>query len=149
MKIVQAATAVSLAFALGGCATVLRGTKQDLSLQSTPPGATATLTTGETCVTPCELHLPRKLGFEVTFELEGYAPTTAHVSSQWSRGGTQTFIIGNIIAGGAIGMGVDASNGATRDLTPNPVTVTLQPVGSTPVVAEAAPMTEAVAAAAQ
>ena len=34
---------------------------------------------------------------------------------------------GNIIAGGLIGMGVDAATGAATDHKPNPVIVTLQP----------------------
>lgn len=94
------------------------------------------MSTGQSCVTPCELRLPRKQDFTVTFNLEGYQSGGANVRSGWSRGGTQTFIIGNIIIGGLIGMGVDASNGATRDLFPNPLEVTLVP--NAPAVADAA-----------
>lgn len=34
---------------------------------------------------------------------------------------------GNLLLGGAIGMGVDAGTGAYRSLYPNPVSVTLEP----------------------
>lgn len=127
MKLSTTLSLLALALAVSGCATVLRGTKQDFSIKSTPAGATATLSTGQSCVTPCELHLRRKDAFEVTFTLPGYQSQTAQVQSGWSDGGTKTFIIGNVIAGGLIGMGVDAANGSTRDLFPNPLDVTLVP----------------------
>ncbi len=128
MKMIQALSVAALAMTVGGCATILRGTEQDFTIVSTPPGATAKLSTGETCVTPCDLRLPRKQGFDVSFTMDGYESGAAHIASGWSSGGTQTFIIGNIILGGLIGMGVDASNGSTRDLYPNPLEVTLVPV---------------------
>jgi hypothetical protein len=128
MNIGRIAAVMALGIAAAGCATIIRGTKQEFAIVSQPPSATATLSTGQTCITPCNLKLPRKDAFDVTLTLDGYEPATAHVNSGWSRGGTQTFVVGNIIAGGLIGMGVDASNGATRDLTPNPVSVTLTPI---------------------
>ena len=39
---------------------------------------------------------------------------------------------GNVLVGGIIGVGVDAASGAALDLTPNPVVVTLQPLGEQP-----------------
>jgi hypothetical protein len=117
----------ALLVATAGCATVIRGTQQDFTIETTPAGAQATLSTGQSCVTPCTLRLPRKQDFDVTFAMEGYDGGTAHVTSGWSRGGTTTFVVGNIILGGLIGMGVDAANGATRDLWPNPLQATLVP----------------------
>jgi hypothetical protein len=38
---------------------------------------------------------------------------------------------GNVLAGGLIGMGVDAATGAATDHKPNPVIVTLQPKSAT------------------
>jgi hypothetical protein len=38
---------------------------------------------------------------------------------------------GNVLAGGLVGMGVDAVTGAAQDHKPNPVIVTLQPVRPT------------------
>jgi hypothetical protein len=125
MKIAKTLSVLTLAVAASGCATVIRGTKQDFHIETDPPGATATLSTGQTCTTPCTLRLPRKEAFDVTFSMDGYQEGTAHVTSGWSRAGTQTFVVGNIILGGLVGMGVDASNGATRDLNPNPLVATL------------------------
>ena len=89
MRLLACAAALSAA---GGCATIIRGTEQDFAIESSPPGAEATLSTGQSCVTPCTLHLPRKTDFDVTFNMEGYETGTAHVTSGWSRGGTQTFV---------------------------------------------------------
>jgi hypothetical protein len=40
---------------------------------------------------------------------------------------------GNIVAGGVVGMVVDASTGATLEHSPNPVTVILRPLAPAPV----------------
>ena len=37
---------------------------------------------------------------------------------------------GNVLVGGLIGAGVDASSGAMLDLVPNPMKVTLEPEGA-------------------
>src|SRR5262245_8880304 len=113
MKIARACGAVLLGVMSASCATVIRGTKQDFTIHSEPSGARGSLSTGQSCVTPCELVLPRKHDFDVTVTMDGYHPGTAHVTSGWSAGGTTTFIAGNVILGGLIGMGVDAANGAT------------------------------------
>jgi hypothetical protein len=143
MNIGRIAAVTALGLAAAGCATIIRGTKQEFAIISEPPSATATLSTGQTCVTPCNLKLPRKEAFDVTLTLDGYEPATAHVNSGWSRGGTQTFVVGNIILGGLVGMGVDASNGATRDLAPPPPPITVVPEAPAPV---AEPTPEATAA---
>jgi len=39
---------------------------------------------------------------------------------------------GNLLAGGLVGMGVDAVTGAALDHKPNPVIVTLQPLAPAP-----------------
>ena len=35
-------------------------------------------------------------------------------------------LAGNVLVGGIIGLGVDAATGASKELTPNPVSVTLE-----------------------
>jgi hypothetical protein len=35
-------------------------------------------------------------------------------------------VAGNVLVGGIIGLGVDAATGASQDLVPNPLKVTLQ-----------------------
>ena len=46
---------------------------------------------------------------------------------------------GNILLGGFIGIGVDATSGALNDLTPNPLQIILQPEIAAPVAPQAAP----------
>lgn len=120
---------------LGACATITRGTTQEVVVESTPPGAAVRTTTGFTCeATPCTFKMPRKEGFDVTISKDGYKPATVTVESKVAGGGAAGFA-GNVIAGGVIGMGVDATSGAMKDLVPNPVAVTLEPAGSAPAAA--------------
>jgi hypothetical protein len=112
---------------LGACATVTRGTREHISIQSEPPGAAAITTTGYSCVsTPCRLYLPRKKSFDVTISKAGYQPQVVHVQSKISGGGMAGFA-GNALIGGAVGAVIDASSGATDDLVPRDVKVRLQP----------------------
>ncbi len=126
---------------LGGCATITRGTSQQFTVESTPPGASVSTSNGFQCAaTPCTFRMPRKDGFQVHVELEGYAPADAAVTSGMSSGGGAG-MAGNVLIGGLIGIGVDATSGALNDLNPNPLHVTLQPLA--PAATEAAPAPEA------
>ncbi len=110
---------------LGGCATVLNGTSQDLAFNSQPDGAVVALNTGENCTTPCTINMKRGDDAEVRINKPGYQPVSVYIQS---RLGGSTF--GNIILGGGIGAVVDGSNGASNRLHPNPVYVRLVPNGS-------------------
>lgn len=129
----------ALAVALSGCATITRGTKTDFTIESTPSGASVTTSNGFSCdATPCTLRVPRKDGFGVEIALDGYETARVQVTSGMSGGGTAG-LVGNVLVGGIIGVGVDATSGALNDLSPNPLQVTLVPVAaaSVAVVAEA------------
>ncbi len=130
LKIGVAMLAVSQ---LAACATVTRGTKQKFSIVSEPPGADVTTSNGEKCKTPCALKLKRKDAFTATFTLPGYETQTANVRSKFSGGGAAAGA-GNILLGGFIGAGVDASTGALNNLDPNPLKVVLvpSPAGAAP-----------------
>ena len=114
----------AFAFVVTGCATVTRGRTQDFVINTTPSGATATLSTGETCTTPCTLTRPRNEEFTVTLTREGFE-TSTHMIDHRTSGGGGTAMAGNVLVGGLIGAGVDAASGATQDLYPNPLDVTL------------------------
>jgi hypothetical protein len=81
----------------------------------------------------------------VTVSKPGYASQTVTVKSK--AGGTgATATAGNVLLGGAIGMGVDAGTGAYNSLYPNPVSVHFVPASksktskrSTAVVSEEKP----------
>jgi hypothetical protein len=50
-----------------------------VQFESEPPGATATLSIGQNCKTPCSLRVPTSAPFSVTFTLPGYQPDTEQV----------------------------------------------------------------------
>jgi hypothetical protein len=108
-----------------GCATITRGTEQDLAVESDPAGATVTLSNGMKGTTPTSFKAKRKDSLTVTVQKPGYKTATVQVIPQVSDNGAAG-MAGNLLFGGIIGVGVDASNGATKDLMPNPVKVTLE-----------------------
>lgn len=116
---------------LSACATITRGTKQSFVIESEPPGATATLSTGVQCVTPCSLIMKRKHGFTVDIKRDGYEPVHATVTSSISGGGGAA-MAGNLILGGIIGGVVDGTNGSMNNLKPNPLRVNLVPLTNKP-----------------
>lgn len=116
----------SLALSLPACATITRGTTQQFTVETTPPGARASTSNGFECVsTPCTFRMPRKDPFQVTVALDGYVTQTVEVTSSVSGGGGAA-MAGNILVGGLIGGAVDATSGAMNDLKPNPLMVVLQ-----------------------
>jgi hypothetical protein len=114
---------------LTSCATITRGVHEKLSVVSDPPGANVSLSTGEKGVTPAKFAKERRGDpFTVTVSKPGYATEVITVKSH--VGGTGgTAMAGNLLLGGAIGMGVDAGTGAYDSLYPNPVSVKLAPTG--------------------
>lgn len=116
----------ALAAMCGGCATVLRGTTDQVGFNSTPSGAEVHTSNGLGCVTPCTLTIKKNEEFIATFEKEGFLPQQVPVSRQVVGGGVVA-TAGNVILGGVIGLGVDAATGAGFEHTPNPVSVVLLP----------------------
>jgi hypothetical protein len=75
MKVIANAALVAAAsLALGGCATVINGTSQDVKFQSDPGGAQVKLTGGQSCTTPCEVSLKRRTDLRADFSKTGYKP---------------------------------------------------------------------------
>lgn len=125
-KVLAAAALCAASVNLSACATVLNGTSQPVEFKTEPAGAHAELVTGLKCDTPCEYSMKRGHDSRVTFTRDGYEPVTVYIQSRTGGG-----VAGNILAGGIIGGVVDASNGASNHLYPDPVYVRLVPVGST------------------
>ncbi len=98
---------------LAGCATMIRGTEQQVSINTIPVGAQVQLSNGVSCVSPCTLTVPRNQSLTMTITREGCAPQTASMVPVLAGAG--------VILGGLI----DYGTGAVYDLQPNPLTVTL------------------------
>lgn len=107
-----------------------RGTTENISIATTPAGATAEISGLEipaACVTPCVVQAKRNADITVTINKDGYEPQIIPLTKEVPGTGAVGFA-GNILAGGLVGMGVDAVTGAAQDHKPNPVIVTLQPI---------------------
>ena len=141
-------TIVALAVACAGCATITRGTTDQVQIQSVPSGAEARTSMGHQCTTPCTLQFNRKDEFVVTISKPGYhtveIPVTTRVAGAGVAGAA-----GNIVLGGAIGLGVDMASGGTLEHFPNPVIADLVPLrpGEKPRVIRQAPPSGATQAA--
>ena len=118
-----------MAFSITGCATITRGTKEAFVVETTPGGATVRTSLGLMCEpTPCVIpNVSREAEFTVTVEKEGYKTATYNITHQTSGGGAAG-MAGNVLLGGIIGAAVDANSGATQELVPNPLRVTLEPL---------------------
>ncbi len=129
-KLMQVVAAAAMASLCASCATVTRGTTEQIQIVSDPPGAEARTSMGFVCVTPCSLQVGRKDEFTVTVSKPGYAPAEVPVSTKVNAGGGAAFA-GNVLVGGLVGMAADASTGAGLDHYPNPVEVDLVPLKPT------------------
>ena len=128
--IIRLLLAVAIAAPCAGCASVTRGTTENISISSTPAGATAEITGLDiptACVTPCVVQAKRNADITVTVNKEGYEPQIIPLTKEVPGTGAAGFA-GNVLLGGLVGMGVDAATGAAMDHKPNPVIVTLQRV---------------------
>ena len=118
---------VAASLLVAGCASVTRGTTDQVQINSSPPEAQAKTSMGHVCITPCTLQFNRKDEFTVLISKPGYHSVEIPVRAQVAGAGVAGFA-GNVILGGAVGMVVDASTGAMLEHWPNPVTATLTPV---------------------
>lgn len=110
---------LSAMLSLAGCASIVSGTNQVVSVQTTAPNRDAG---GATCklendkgvyyvTTPGTVMVHRAFGdMNVKCEKAGFAPALATFKST-----TKAMMAGNILFGGVIGAGVDAASGAAYD----------------------------------
>jgi PEGA domain len=127
--VIRLILAAVIAMPCVGCASVTRGTTENISISTTPAGATAEISGLEipiACVTPCVVQAKRSADITVTINKEGYEPQIIPLTKEIPGTGAAAFT-GNLLAGGLIGVGVDSYTGAALDHKPNPVIVTLQP----------------------
>ncbi len=112
--------------ALGGCATAVRGATEMFSVQTTPPGALASSSTGWECTTPCKVTVKRRGDFVVLLRKEGYVDETVKVRSvPVATKRSMRERVGVDV--GWIGEAADFATGANYEHTPNPLDVTLVP----------------------
>lgn len=105
-----------------GCASVIKGARQEIPISSDPTGALVIVDGKSNGTTPAKINLTRKHRHAVTLEKEGYI--TENISIEPKMG---LAVAGNIIAGGLVGWGVDAITGAQYNLKPDSINVALRP----------------------
>ena len=112
---------------VSGCATVVEGSNQSVSIATAPPGASCTIDRagerlGSVGMTPGSLRISKsKNDLEIACGKDGYQQASIRQSPKFV--GT-TF--GNLIVGGVIGAVVDAASGANY-VYPNEVHLDLAP----------------------
>src|SRR5258705_1251007 len=83
-KLIQAIAAAAIASLCASCATITRGTSEQIQIVSDPPGAEARTSMGFVCITPCTLQVGRKDEFTVTVSKPGYQPAEVPVTTKKS-----------------------------------------------------------------
>ena len=121
MKKVSYILLVFVALFSSGCATIVSGTNQKVSVTSQPPGAKVTADGKMTATAPTDFTLDRKSDHTLEFSKEGYK--TATVMLKRTING---MLAGNILLGGLIGTGIDAVSGANNKLIPERVDIALE-----------------------
>lgn len=105
--------ALMMMLVLSGCATILRGTEQQVSVNTNPTGAQVQFSNGISCNSPCNLKAKRDQALVITISKDECQTQTASMIPMLAGAG--------VVFGGLI----DYGTGAVYDLQPNPLTVTL------------------------
>lgn len=108
-----------------GCATIMHGRNQEITFETTPPGAVVTVeSTGAVRrgagVTPFTLNLKRKYRYLISIRKPGYEPASAILKQR-----TSNWLYGNIAFWSAPGFLADIVGGGMYNLDPQAVHVTL------------------------
>ena len=114
---------------LTGCATLIRGTKETLTVDSVPQAASVQLSTGQTGQTPFSVKVPRGANLIVTVSKPGYRTQQITVPAQVSPTGAflaAANLFGSRDQSGLLGATVDTADGAAMEHKPNPLLVTLE-----------------------
>jgi hypothetical protein len=99
-----------------GCATIIHGSSQDVSINSTPSGAEVTADNVPSGKTPVMLHLKRGDAHTIQVNVPGYLPYEIILTKSVSG-----WVWGNLLFGGLIGLAVDAISGGLYYLNPEQV----------------------------
>jgi hypothetical protein len=119
----------SFALTMAGCATVTRGTTDQITVTSEPPNAEVTTSLSQACTTPCTFTVGRKDEFTVKIAAPGYKTQEIPVRTRVAAAGAAGMAGNVLIFGGLVGVAVDATSGAMLEHVPNPVNAVLEPIG--------------------
>ncbi len=118
-------TVIVFLFGLIGCATIFKGSTQDVGLNSNPQKATVKVKSMGgveifSGTTPTAVKLPKKSEYIVTIDMQGYKSSTVQITQT-----LEGWFWGNLLCGGLVGMVIDYASGAMWDLQPEQISVSL------------------------
>ena len=110
---------------LSACATASQGTKQKLTINSSPQNAEVITSHGYGCDgTPCSFYVPRNSSFELKVSKSGFSTKTVKVKTVLSSVGAAKSL-GSVVLGGIVAGGYDVYKGAVLEISPSEVSVEL------------------------
>lgn len=123
MRFLISTATISVIVFLIGCASIINGKTQQISITSDPPEAQVAIDDADRGTTPLSMELSRKDRHTITVKLSGYKTQEIALDRKVSG-----WVWGNIIFGGLIGLAVDAISGGMYKITPETVNARLTPV---------------------
>jgi hypothetical protein len=111
--------AVSLYFV--GCATLFKGTTQEVNFNSNPQKARVIVNGVEMGETPVVLKLETKKTYTIQFQADGYKPKTYTITNHVGAG----WVILDVLSG-LVGVIIDAATGAWYSLDQNNINAVLE-----------------------
>jgi len=130
-KIMLVLAVLLVALSGSGCATIVTGKYQEVTVTSDPPGAKVKAETGESIITPGTFHLYRNKDHVLLARYGDFEPQQRHIKHK-----LQGWFWGNILLGGIIGGVVDLASGSSGKLVPNAIDFDFTAVGQTELVEE-------------
>jgi len=101
------------------CATIFTGTKDRITFNSTPTGATIYKDGVEQCKTPCTIRVKRSLGdTDIEYKLDGYETRLITLDKEFN-------IVSVLNLGNLLGWGIDALSGAVMKYDKKTYDITL------------------------
>lgn len=131
MKYLQLLAILAVALVMSSCATILTGTTQRVTIDSTPPGADIIVDGRIMGTTPAKIRLDRELnafiddGKDIRLEKEGYAPDGYYLGTD-----IEPVTILNVIC--PLGFALDAVTGAVMKYDSDYYNFKLYPVNAGP-----------------
>jgi hypothetical protein len=116
------ALALALWLPLVSCASIITGSSDDVTVNSSPQGALFTTNTAHSGTTPTKITIPDDVELQVHYSLAGYQDADASLDARMSA-----WLFGNILIGGLIGIAIDLITGNYKTHN-SEVTATLRPV---------------------
>lgn len=115
-----------LLFITAGCASIMSGKTQDVTINSSPTGATVYLNGKKLGETPLSIKVdrPSKETGALKFEKKGYKTLEIPYTKKMN-----TWLLGNILFGGTFGTTTDYASGAMYEYQPDFLQVTLEADG--------------------